>query len=748
MIPLEQLGVNARSMKPALAWLWLLYRRPTEFQLAFEQLDRSYSARAGLSLSLYLIPVLFVLTHCLRLILDVSQSHAVSWKAHSQATASFELGILAGLNRTLVGFAGSLGGPSRGIAVGIAMGSISSVLFGCFLGSTTIDNFVVACCVCAGFISGIANGSRVTHFRIYQTANLVLLLTLGLNLAVGGLAPGTIIVAPLAYYITRTRAFYWPLSMAFVLPNLRVEWYRFHPAAWDSMCYLPFPYLDQLLLAIAEKHPVAGDTEIDRLVDAYPAQRNAALRAKSTRVARSLQQVQRLADLPSNTSRLPAGDKGYLKQTERIHQAALEIADLQTRLDTLDRPILRQPTAESLLKTIQSFGHQLAGFEEPLKTEFRAAAKHWEQLAQVQLDEINNALAREPIQQFFRAGDPVDRNREAFIARDRVTGELEQQIMLATGCPGVILYGRRRVGKSTVLRDLPYSLPKQKVRVAYLSAQNPDLFASTESFAQAIATATNPTASATTLSELYNILTKENETLTQSNQRLVLAIDEYEMLDRKIGEGVFTTDLLDTLRESIQSHRNITWILAGSHQITELPNAPWTSYLVSARLVEVPVFSAAETRLLLTTPARYSTLWAKDDPNRPHFDPSFWGEGGLDRIHQETGGWPHLVQLVAETCVDLVNDESAQNVTPALLEKAFNKAIVRGEAVFHELLRRESIHPGEWEYLEAFRRHKAQPEPADPTIARSLRRRELIDIEGATWKLRVPLMRRWLIERS
>ena len=80
------------------------------------------------------------------------------------------------------------------------------------------------------------------------------------------------------------------------------------------------------------------------------------------------------------------------------------------------------------------------------------------------------------------------------------------------------------------------------------------------------------------------------------------------MLDQKIGEGVFPPGLLDTFRESIQTHRAITWMLAGSHEITELPNAPWTSYVVSARLIEVPVFTEAETRLLLTAPAKYSTL--------------------------------------------------------------------------------------------------------------------------------------------
>ena len=63
-------------------------------------------------------------------------------------------------------------------------------------------------------------------------------------------------------------------------------------------------------------------------------------------------------------------------------------------------------------------------------------------------------------------------------------------------------------------------------------------------------------------------------------------------------------------------HRVITWILAGSHQITKLPHAPRTSYLV----IEVPLFTLAETRLLLAAASKYSTLWPPDSPSRPGFD--------------------------------------------------------------------------------------------------------------------------------
>jgi hypothetical protein len=236
--------------------------------------------------------------------------------------------------------------------------------------------------------------------------------------------------------------------------------------------------------------------------------------------------------------------------------------------------------------------------------------------------------------------------------------------------------------------------------------------------------------------------------LNTAGKRVLLAIDEYENIDRKLGEKIFPEDLLVTVRESIQTHRHITWIFAGSHDITELKHAEWPSYLVSARTIEVPLFTPAETRLLLTEPMKFSPLWPKDDPKRPHFAPEFWGENGIERIQHEAGGWPHLVQLIAETIVDLINDETKRQVDAELFERSLNKAIVSGHNVLYQLMHGESTLPGEWEYLAAFRKREAQPPPENEAIYTSLRRRLLVEEENGEWRLRVPLMARWLKERG
>ncbi len=255
--------------------------------------------------------------------------------------------------------------------------------------------------------------------------------------------------------------------------------------------------------------------------------------------------------------------------------------------------------------------------------------------------------------------------------------------------------------------------------------QDPKAFASLASLIslpitrirEALSTVAPPvpiTAEAVGLAQLFDFLGEANRSLEKDHRRLLIGLDEYEMIDDKIGHGVLPQELLDTLRESIQLHRQITWMLVGSHEITDLRHAPWTSYLVSARTIEWPLFSREETTLLLTDPLHHSRFWREKDRQRPRFASAFWSTDGIERIHSEAGGWPHLVQLIAETAIDLVNDSDRRELDAALLERALEQAIVKGHNFLHELSRRESRLPGECEYLRGFAGSERQPPPAKP----------------------------------
>ena len=543
-----------------------------------------------------------------------------------------------------------------------------------------------------------------------------------------------------------------------VWPRARPAWYRFHPVAWDDVCRLPFRGLDRLLIAYHRIAPEKADAEINRLIDSYPSQRDQALKARVTLLARqaAVSDLTRLTDLGRQ---LPSGDKGFLAQTTVVRQGLETICSLQRNLGQIEVPAFRRDAARELVNEIETFYDRVGGLDVPLGPEFRAAALVWKTVAKRQLDEATDSAKTESVPQVFRAGDPVMRKLEAFVPRMDALRRLQHQVLLSAGCPGIVLFAPRRRGKSTILRNLlGWGFLPENVLAAINSMQDPKAFTSLGSFTRLLATDIRAATGQTTgderpedLTGLYSLLDATNHKLEAGNQRLILALDEYENIDQKIGENIFPLDLLAMVRESIQSDRNITWVFAGSHSIEQLPNASWTSYLVSARTIEVPNFSWEETSQLLTDPLRYSQLWDKDSPDRPRFQPSFWGPGGLERIHRETNGWPHLVQLVAETCVDLVNLESAETVTPDSLERALDESIVKGHTVFYELMHGEPafVLPGEWDYLDRFRDSEEQAPPHDREISRSLKRRELVaETESGQWRLSVPLMGRWLRERG
>ena len=596
---------------------------------------------------------------------------------------------------------------------------------------------MIAVGIDAGIAGGIAGGIAVG---------------IAVGIILGDIAGG--IAFGIAFGIASLRAYYYLWHRMLLVPTPTATRYRWHPVAWDDMCSLPFAGLDRISLALWEASPSIGEQEIERLISSYPSQRMEALRARAAVIAREARARANLARLDEIVNHLPEGEKSFLAETPRVRRMVAGIAEAQRRVDSVDRPFLRQPYAETLVAKIEAFRGQISGFHEPLASEFSKAADAWEQRAKIQLEQIKTITGREPMPQVFRAGDPVDRSQEAFVPRMGAIGQVERQIALATGCPGLLIYGRRRMGKSTLIRNLDAFVP-DTVRIASVSMLNPQLFNSTAYFTRLIdeklRTALNDETAALKggdLGGLFERLSSANSRLDYAGLRLILAIDEFENIDTKIGEGIFSSDLLAAIRESIQSHRRLIWLFAGSHRVTMLKNAEWPSYLISVQTIEIPPFTEAETRLLLTDPLRQSPLYARDAERRPRFDASFWGEGGIAWIHAQTAGWPHLVQLLASGAVDYANESETARLDGRALEEVAKRAIVSGDMVLHQLVRGESQSDAERVYIAGFRTKDSQPPPDDEATFQSLRHREIIEEDGGVWRLKVPLMQQWLRTRG
>jgi hypothetical protein len=170
---------------------------------------------------------------------------------------------------------------------------------------------------------------------------------------VGGIAGGSAV--GIAVGIAILRSYYYPIHVAFVWPRIRPEWYPYHPVAWDNLCAIPFFKLDHLLVAYAERIPEHGMAEIKRLIDSYPSQRPAALRARVRLLARESARMTDLSRLHALMAQLPEGERGFLSQTPQVREMVREITELQLQLDTINRPILREPIARLLATRLWPF---------------------------------------------------------------------------------------------------------------------------------------------------------------------------------------------------------------------------------------------------------------------------------------------------------------------------------------------------------------------------------------------------------
>jgi hypothetical protein len=779
--PLGRIGLHQVS---ALWWLGLLYRRPRCFRMALEHMHPWAAIRSGVGIVVHVTPyVLGIHLAALwvsHLIFGISDAPLSSgWVTQSRlgfALVVLFLFLALGEGLFLAIFHAIFDRLARGkafriarvISFGIGSGIIVAVAAACILAiafgiageaALWIEFWIaqgIAQEIAIGIAVGIALGVVVASDNGFDgrpagpiIIGIAVWITVWIAVGIGhGIAFGS--VCGIATTVGAGRFYY-------ELPYLFLSWptplghlYRYHPVAWDDLCAVPFPHLDRLLVAYADHAPDAAGREIERLISSYPSQRMSALRARVRLLARDAAAASDLGTLDTFAWRLPDGSRGFLQDVPKVRAAMMEIAAQQRELDLADRAVFRAPLAHLLHTQIENASHQFAGLREPLASCFRDAARHWLVLAERQWNDARAVIEREPTPQLFRPGDPVDIGTEAFIPRQPVVETIAAQLLLATGCPGLVLYGRRRTGKTSILRTLQHFLPRD-THVAVLSAQDPQVFTSDAYCAGAVAKAvsqawpgTTPDEDTIELPRLFRTLADANNRLTAENRRLLIAIDEYGAIDQYIGAKTLSEALLATIRESIQTHRRIVWMFAGSHEIAELTHAAWTSYLISARTIEVPLFTLAETTALLTEPLRYSPLWAKDDPKRPMYPAALWGENGIARIHAETAGWPHLVQLVAATVVNLLNQGTQGNADDALLERALDVAVDEGRNVLRELMVVESRIPGEWDYLRGFRAHDTQPPPGDEAVHRSLRGRLLVVEESGVWRLRVPLMQRWL----
>ena len=196
-------------------------------------------------------------------------------------------------------------------------------------------------------------------------------------------------------------------------------------------------------------------------------------------------------------------------------------------------------------------------------------------------------------------GVPLTEQAGIFTGRTDIGTRIEQ-LILDRRRPPLLLYGQRRMGKTSLLNNLGRLLPNSIIPM-FVDLQGPVSSASDYAgFLYNIARAMIDSAkrqSAVTLPPLtretltVDRFTSFDEWLDKVEQTLdqniaLLSFDEFEALDDAISKGRFDEqDVLGMLRHLIQHRPRFKLLLAGSHTIEEFQR--WASYLINVQVLHI-----------------------------------------------------------------------------------------------------------------------------------------------------------------
>ena len=436
---------------------------------------------------------------------------------------------------------------------------------------------------------------------------------------------------------------------------------------------------------------------------------------------------------------------GYLEATSRVNKLA-SIARAIDALDILEEYINAEvvPPEQTILKRI---------------------IRQWRKL----VSEAGGAVGRTqeigPIANPYVAGNPVTGG--LFVGREDILRRLEVLWMESSQCPSVILYGHRRMGKSSILKNLAYRFGTQTTIIDF-NMQLVGHVANTGELLYNLSLALYDSLPATQQAQLAEPnedqflknrpYTPCNRWLNQldkirAGQRFIITIDEFELIEAMMQQGHLDPYLLDYLRALIQAYPWLILTFAGLHTLQEMTQDYWNPLFGSVTVIPVSFLSPKAAERLIVQPS-------------PDFNLDYDADA-IQQIIQLTNGQPYLTQLVGHTLVTRFNRQTfeegierdrrftIQDVEAVITAPEFYRD---GNAYFTGVWRQaETSDPeGQTAILKALSQaHLSATELAEQTYLRldqiqaalkTLENHDVLVATDGTYTFTVELMRRWVAD--
>lgn len=284
---------------------------------------------------------------------------------------------------------------------------------------------------------------------------------------------------------------------------------------------------------------------------------------------------------------------------------------------------------------------------EPERHMIYEIAQRWLVMLERIAGEVGDITITEPIAMPYVVGDPVQ--GQLFVGREDLMRGLEALWGNPQQIQSLILYGHRRMGKTSILKNLRTRLTatESHFNLVYVNLQTvvnlggglAELcYFLADEIADALEIKPPDEAQLSQHPEIHFRRFLRTWLKQHPNQGLLIALDEYELLNKWLQDNKLDADFIETLASWIQLDTRLGLVLAGWHDLEEMGDS-WQNPIYGKFIAKkVGFLSEAATVRLLREPNENFTL------------PYDWDL--LQKIYRLTYGQPFLVNLIGFELVE------------------------------------------------------------------------------------------------
>lgn len=354
---------------------------------------------------------------------------------------------------------------------------------------------------------------------------------------------------------------------------------------------------------------------------------------------------------------LPTGDAAVYPASLRDTLPKLnQAAHLLRGYTEATSPVTKAQRLLQAQAALEQIAQQLDDIPAPAGPLLALVVDHWRQLTAQSGGELARGQVAGPVPQPYVIANPVV--GPGFVGRADIMRRLESLWAGPGQRPSVVLYGHRRMGKSSILQNLQDAQFGPRTLIVDFNLQSYGLVPNTgellHNLALALYDKIEEALAAKPFSETdvtndfrqrdpHSAFNRFLRRLDKARQqrRFIVTLDEFEIIEQRIQTGKFNPDLLDYLRGVITDHPWLTLAFAGLHTLQEMTADYWNPLFGSVETIPVSFLSEQAARRLLTAPT-------------PDFAVDY-DEEALTEIYRLTLGQPYLTQLIGHSLITRLN---------------------------------------------------------------------------------------------